>query len=55
MTNMITLLVILAGIGGMLIGCNTMEGVGKDVKGAGKSLEKSAKKNKPNPHALECR
>lgn len=27
--------------------CNTMEGVGKDVKNAGDSLEKSAKKNKP--------
>ncbi len=28
-------------------GCNTMEGVGKDVKGAGNSLEDAANKNKP--------
>jgi predicted small secreted protein len=30
-----------------LTACNTMEGVGKDVKGAGSSLEKAANKNKP--------
>ena len=30
-----------------LVGCNTMEGVGKDMKGAGDSLETAAKKNKP--------
>ena len=27
-------------------GCNTMEGVGKDVEKTGKSLKKSAEKNK---------
>lgn len=26
-----------------LVGCNTMEGFGKDVKHAGKSIEKAAK------------
>ena len=28
-------------------GCNTIEGVGKDVKAAGTSVEKAAAKNKP--------
>jgi len=28
-------------------GCNTIEGVGKDVKAAGSSVEKAAAKNKP--------
>ena len=30
----------------MLAACNTMEGLGKDVKSAGDSLENAAKKNK---------
>ena len=28
---------------GMLAGCNTMEGLGKDIKQGGEKLEKSAK------------
>ena len=28
-------------------GCNTIEGVGKDVKAAGSSVEKAAAKSKP--------
>ena len=30
----------------LLAGCNTMEGLGKDIKTAGDSLENAAKKNK---------
>ncbi len=29
-------------------GCNTMEGMGKDIKAGGEKLEKSADKNKPS-------
>jgi predicted small secreted protein len=29
-----------------LAGCNTVEGVGKDVKATGESIEKAAQKNK---------
>lgn len=29
-----------------LTACNTVEGVGRDVKGAGKAIEKGAKKTK---------
>ncbi|MGE5171761.1 MAG: entericidin A/B family lipoprotein [Rudaea sp.] len=28
-------------------GCNTVEGVGKDVKATGSAIEKAADKNKP--------
>lgn len=31
-----------------LLGCNTMEGAGTDIKEAGKELERSADKNKPS-------
>lgn len=30
----------------VLTGCNTVEGVGRDVKGAGQAIEKGAKKTK---------
>ncbi|HET9652678.1 MAG TPA: entericidin A/B family lipoprotein [Usitatibacter sp.] len=29
-----------------LVGCNTMEGVGKDVKKGGEAIEKAADRNK---------
>ena len=32
----------------ILTACNTMEGVGRDIKAGGKNLEESAKDNKPN-------
>lgn len=32
---------------GMLSACNTMEGFGEDLQGAGSSLERSAKENNP--------
>ncbi|MEA0970220.1 putative small secreted protein [Candidatus Megaera venefica] len=31
-----------------LTACNTMEGMGRDIKAGGRNLEKSAKENKPN-------
>ena len=31
----------------LLTGCNTMEGIGEDTQAAGRSLEKSAERNKP--------
>ena len=31
-----------------LTACNTIEGVGRDVKAGGKNLEESAKNHKPN-------
>ena len=30
-----------------LAGCNTIEGIGKDVKKGGEAVEKAADKNKP--------
>ncbi len=32
---------------GTLVGCNTVEGVGKDVKATGQAVEKAADENKP--------
>jgi len=44
MSNLKTLLVLAAaGLMLTLSGCNTVEGVGKDVKSAGKTLEDAAK------------
>ncbi len=31
----------------VLCGCNTVEGLGKDVKAAGSGIEKAAEKTKP--------
>jgi predicted small secreted protein len=31
---------------GALAGCNTMEGLGKDIKKGGEAIEKAAEKNK---------
>lgn len=33
---------------GALSGCNTMEGVGEDVQGAGETIERGAEQNKPD-------
>jgi predicted small secreted protein len=38
----LTLLVLAAWLG-VLVGCNTMHGVGKDVEAAGKGIQKSTK------------
>lgn len=37
---------ILCGLSSIIISCNTMEGMGKDIKTGGKKLEKTAKENK---------
>lgn len=38
----------------LLFGCNTMEGLGTDIKETGKSLERSAEKNKQPPPPCPC-
>mgnify|MGYP003466052709 FL=1 len=40
-------LLVLAGIAAGLAGCNTMSGVGKDVKAGGQAIESAAEKSKP--------
>lgn len=40
--------VIIASAFALLAGCNTVEGFGQDVKGAGRGIEKAADKAKPN-------
>jgi predicted small secreted protein len=40
------LAVCLIGLTLALAGCNTIEGVGKDVKATGQAIEKAAEKNK---------
>jgi predicted small secreted protein len=40
--------VIVAAVMGMLAGCNTVEGAGKDVKATGAAVERAADKAKPN-------
>ncbi len=46
--KMLRILVVLAilGAAGLAAGCNTMEGLGKDISRAGTALEGAAKKNK---------
>ena len=43
--KLITLLALL-GVAISLAACNTVEGVGKDVKATGQTIEKAAEKNK---------
>lgn len=38
----------------LLSACNTMGGLGTDVKQAGKTLEDSAERNKPNSPPCPC-
>ena len=40
-------LLVLAGFAAGLAGCNTMSGVGKDVKAGGQAIESAAEKAKP--------
>ena len=40
--------IIIASSFALLAGCNTVEGFGQDVKGAGRGIEKAADKAKPN-------
>jgi len=47
MTKRLVALLALAGFALAAVGCNTVEGVGKDVKAAGGAVEKAAEKAKP--------
>lgn len=44
-----TVLALLAGVT-MLVGCNTMEGAGKDIQKGGEAIEKCADKNDSSCH-----
>ncbi|HEX9278799.1 MAG TPA: entericidin A/B family lipoprotein [Casimicrobiaceae bacterium] len=46
MTGKLIALLSLLGIAFALAGCNTVEGVGKDVKATGSAIEKAADKTK---------
>ena len=47
MMKKLAAVVALFGFAFALSGCNTVEGVGKDVKATGNAIEKAADKNKP--------
>ena len=40
--------ILVAAMLGILAGCNTVEGAGKDVKATGAAVERAADKAKPN-------
>jgi len=40
--------ILVAAMLGVLAGCNTVEGAGKDVKATGAAVERAADKAKPN-------
>jgi predicted small secreted protein len=46
MLSKIAALIALLGFAFAVAGCNTVEGVGKDVKAGGEKIEKAADKNK---------
>jgi len=46
MLKKLVALLALAGLGLAVIGCNTIEGAGKDVKAAGGAIEKAAEKTR---------
>ena len=46
MIRKLAVLLAIAGLGAAVIGCNTIEGAGKDVKAAGGAVEKAAEKSK---------
>ena len=47
MVKKIVALFMLVGFAFAVAGCNTVEGVGKDVKAGGQAIEKAADKSKP--------
>ncbi|HEX6138236.1 MAG TPA: entericidin A/B family lipoprotein [Casimicrobiaceae bacterium] len=47
MTKRLVALLALAGFALVAAGCNTVEGIGKDVKATGAAVEKAADKAKP--------
>jgi predicted small secreted protein len=46
MVKTLLMVAVLAGFGWSLVGCETTEGAGKDIKHAGQDIENSAKDNK---------
>ncbi len=46
MVKKLLLVLVLAGMTGSMIACNTTEGVGKDMKSAGNSIQNAADRNK---------
>ena len=46
MLKRLAALLAIAGLGAAVVGCNTIEGAGKDVKAAGGAVEKAASKSK---------
>jgi predicted small secreted protein len=46
MIRTLAVLLVIAGLCAAVIGCNTIEGAGKDVKAAGSGVEKAADKAK---------
>ena len=47
MMKRLVALLALAGFAVVVAGCNTIEGVGQDVKAGGAAIEKAADKSKP--------
>jgi entericidin B len=42
MMKILLMLVILAGYGGLMMGCNTVHGLGKDVERGGEKIQEAA-------------
>ena len=47
MMKKLVALLALAGFAVVVTGCNTVEGVGQDIKAGGSAIEKAADKSKP--------
>jgi predicted small secreted protein len=47
MTKKLVALIAVTGFVLVAVGCNTVEGAGKDIKASGEAIEKAADKNKP--------
>ena len=47
MAHRFAVLLLAAGLAAAVAGCNTVAGVGKDIKAGGQALESAAEKSKP--------
>ncbi len=47
MARKLVALMLIAGLAAALAGCNTVAGVGRDLKAGGQALESAAEKSKP--------
>jgi predicted small secreted protein len=47
MVRRLAVLTLIAGLVAAIAGCNTVAGVGKDVKASGQAIENAADKSKP--------